>query len=112
MSVKIKIIPVKKSQKVSVKIWNAREKILKSAREMQKVTVKKTQKEPKMAFTGTFDFHGEKKKRWAEGSRRVTAIAVDPLPAGCEVKVKVNECSIFGPLFFLKLIYIIDHVYT
>ena len=65
-SVKIKIIPVKKSQKVSVKIGNAREKILKSAREMQKVTVKKTQKEPKMAFTGTFDFHG-KKKHWGGG---------------------------------------------
>ena len=28
----------------------------------------------------------------------------------CEVKV--NEWSIFGPLFFLKLIYIIDHVYS
>ena len=57
-----------------MKIWNAREKILKSAREkilksareMQKVTVKKTQKEPKMAFTGTFDFHGEKKQHCTE----------------------------------------------
>ena len=36
-------------------------------------------------------------------------------PAGCEVKVsevKWVKWSLFGPLFFLKLIYIIDHVYT
>ena len=39
-------------------------------------------------------------------------------PAGCEVKVKWSEVkwkvkwSVFGSLFFLKLIYIIDHVYT
>ena len=38
-------------------------------------------------------------------------------PAGCEVKkwkvkVKVKKWSLFGPLFFLKLIYVIYHVYT
>ena len=33
-------------------------------------------------------------------------------PAGCEVKKWWMKWSIFGDLFFLKLIYIIDHVYT
>ena len=49
-------MPVKKS---------AREKSeneVKSGREKKRVSVKKPVKWPKMAFTGTFDFNGEKKR--------------------------------------------------
>ena len=38
--------------------------------------------------------------------------AIDLLPAGCESESeKKVKWSLFGPLFFLKLIYIIYHVY-
>ena len=43
-------LPVKSSKKVCVKATFP--------------SVKKVEKGPKMAFTGTFDFHGKKKKRW------------------------------------------------
>ena len=73
----------KMKKKVCVKIekcpWKSK-KVTKSVRENQKLcvkkvkkvcvkgvlpSVKKVEKRPKMAFTGTFDFHGGKKKRWA-----------------------------------------------
>ena len=66
--------PVRENFQFSVreKKSHTREKILKSARENTNCawksvreknfpSVKKTEKGPKMAFTGTFDFHGEKK---------------------------------------------------
>ena len=43
------------------KIWNAREKVLKNARESHITFLKKIKKRQKTAFTGTFYFHGKKK---------------------------------------------------
>ena len=81
MPVKLKLMPVKKIGKIprenmnfsakSIKFVPVKEKKVgvkklqngpKSGREIGFLPVKKLKKWPKMAFTGTFYFHGEKKK--------------------------------------------------
>ena len=44
-----------------MKILTAREKLQNSVRESDFLYVKKLEKRPKIRFTHTFDFHGEKK---------------------------------------------------
>ena len=65
MHVKIDFLPVKKTKKLPVKKIKVAVKNLKngpkSGREKGKLPVKKIKKSPKIAFTGTFYFHGEKK---------------------------------------------------
>ena len=80
MPVKLKLMPVKKFGKIprenmnfsakSIKFVPVKEKKVgvkklengpKSGREIGFLPVKKLKKWPKMAFTGTFYFHGEKK---------------------------------------------------
>ena len=66
-------------------------------REKNFPSVKKTEKGPKMAFTGTFDFHGEKKTLFRSTTnfilRRVIASVaelVSPVP-GFIITVKLFE---------------------
>ena len=55
--------PWKNPKKCPWKLSTASEKFEKSVRESHFPSVKKVEKRPKKAFTGTFNFHGKKKKR-------------------------------------------------
>ena len=66
-------LPVKKTKKLPVKKIKVAVKNLKngpkSGREKGKLPVKKIKKRPKIAFTGTFYFHGGKKTLNAQSLR-------------------------------------------
>ena len=64
---KKKTHPWKNPKKCPWKLSTAREKFEKSVRESHFPSVKKVEKRPKKAFTGTFDFHGKKKKTLKSG---------------------------------------------
>ena len=65
MPVKSDFLPVKKTKKLPVKKIKVGVKNLKNGqkngREKRKLPVKKIIQKPKVVFTGTFFFHGEKK---------------------------------------------------
>ena len=92
---------VKFFSKVPVKMPKCPWKYLKKCAWKTFLPVKKMKKRQKNRFTHTFYFHGEKKNTAS-------------YPRACEWMSEWSEWkwSVFGPLFFLELIYIIDHIYT